>query len=125
MYSSGVLTQDDCLRSGETEISLDELNYYVTVVGYNMKNDPPYYIVKNSMGTSWGNEGYVYMEVVDGHGTCGIQLRPMYPNVLLTDTLLVYIFKLGIMLFALVGVTPYCIYILYKRKKEIHFLHPG
>ena len=90
-----------------------------------MANDPPYFLAKTSFGTDFGEAGYVYLEVKDGPGTCGVQLRPMYPNVLLTDTTAVYICKLAIMLFALIGVTPYCMYILYKRKQDINFLHPG
>jgi C1A family cysteine protease len=40
-YSSGVLTPSECGY---------DLDHAVTVVGYNNKVDPPYYIVKNSWG---------------------------------------------------------------------------
>uniref|UniRef100_A0A8C7YQZ0 Cathepsin O n=1 Tax=Oryzias sinensis TaxID=183150 RepID=A0A8C7YQZ0_9TELE len=45
-------------------------NHAVLVVGYDTSGDVPYWIVQNSWGTSWGNEGYVYIKV--GGDVCGI-----------------------------------------------------
>ncbi|XP_035524927.1 cathepsin O isoform X3 [Morone saxatilis] len=44
-------------------------NHAVLVVGYNTTGDIPYWIVQNSWGTTWGNEGYVYIKI--GSNVCG------------------------------------------------------
>jgi len=46
LYGSGVLT--DAAACGT------DLNHAVTLVGYNGVADPPYFILRNSWGTSWG-----------------------------------------------------------------------
>ncbi|XP_070769241.1 cathepsin O [Enoplosus armatus] len=45
-------------------------NHAVLIVGYNTAGDIPYWIVQNSWGTTWGNEGYVYIKI--GGNICGI-----------------------------------------------------
>ncbi|KAM7000528.1 cathepsin O [Tautogolabrus adspersus] len=45
-------------------------NHAVLVVGYNTDGDIPYWIVQNSWGATWGNEGYVYIRI--GGNVCGI-----------------------------------------------------
>ncbi|XP_034399320.1 cathepsin O [Cyclopterus lumpus] len=45
-------------------------NHAVLVVGYDTVGDIPYWIVQNSWGASWGNEGYVYIKI--GGNLCGI-----------------------------------------------------
>lgn len=45
-------------------------NHAVLVVGYNIMEEIPYWIVQNSWGTTWGNEGYVYIRI--GGNVCGI-----------------------------------------------------
>ena len=59
------------------------LNHAVTVVGYSsMDTDStPYWIVRNSWGSDWGEDGYVRMEITGGAGICGINLEPTLPNV--------------------------------------------
>ena len=64
------------------------VNHAVTVVGYNLErrfsnfpdlqcfifaDNPPYYIVRNSWGTDFGHEGYVYVEY--GTNMCAIAGR--------------------------------------------------
>jgi len=48
------------------------IDHAVAVVGYNYTATPPYYIVKNSWNTTYGDKGYVKLAIVEGFGTCGI-----------------------------------------------------
>lgn len=61
-YKSGILTHANC-PSGST-------NHAVIAVGYNKNGNKPYWIVRNSWGTSWGENGYVRMSY--GENTCAI-----------------------------------------------------
>ncbi|XP_012732382.2 cathepsin O isoform X1 [Fundulus heteroclitus] len=45
-------------------------NHAVLVVGYDTTGDIPYWIVQNSWGTTWGDQGYVYVKI--GGNICGI-----------------------------------------------------
>ncbi|KPI83691.1 cysteine peptidase A (CPA) (CPA) [Leptomonas seymouri] len=49
LYTGGVVSS--CLSI--------ELNHGVLLVGHNDSANPPYWIVKNSWGTSWGEKGYI------------------------------------------------------------------
>lgn len=74
-YTGGII-------SNATACGLD-LNHAVTVVGYNGQNIPPYFIVRNSWGDSWGDYGYVNIAIQPMDGVCGINMEPSYPNLLL------------------------------------------
>merc|ERR1712203_47573 len=52
-----------------------QLDHGVTAVGYTSD----YFIVKNSWGTSWGNQGYVY--IGSSGNVCGIHSDASYPTV--------------------------------------------
>lgn len=45
-------------------------NHAVQIVGYDATGDVPHYIVRNSWGTSFGDDGYLYVAV--GKNLCGI-----------------------------------------------------
>ncbi|XP_018415214.1 PREDICTED: cathepsin O [Nanorana parkeri] len=53
-------------------------NHAVLVVGYDTSGDIPYWIVKNSWGTSWGIKGYVHIKM--GVNICGIADFVAYPE---------------------------------------------
>lgn len=57
------------------------LDHVVTVVGYGGEGLNKYWIVKNSWGTSWGENGYVRMwkDSALQPGVCGIALVGSYP----------------------------------------------
>eukprot|EP00850_Spirogloea_muscicola_P017141 SM000144S00689 [mRNA] locus=s144:258677:263358:+ [translate_table: standard] len=60
--------------------SSDVLNHAVLVVGYAINVSQPYWIIKNTWGTLWGEGGYMRIVMTDGAGKCGISLMPaMYP----------------------------------------------
>merc|ERR1712166_242326 len=66
-YKSGVITSPDCGTG---------LDHAVVVVGYDYTATPPYYIVKNSWNTTYGDKGYVKIGIQDdGFGICGINER--------------------------------------------------
>ena len=74
-YSGGVITSDNC---GTT------LDHGVLVVGYGVENGIPYWLVKNSWGASWGENGYVKILRSDSKnddGICGIAMEPSFPVV--------------------------------------------
>jgi len=70
MYKSGVITGTSCGHN---------LDHAVAVVGLGTDSDGiDYYIVRNSWGSSWGDNGYVKLAVEAGVGVCGIQKQALY-----------------------------------------------
>lgn len=63
-YTGGVMTSSSC-KSGAFN-----LDHAIQLVGYNEDADTPYWIVRNSWDTTWGNDGYIYLAM--GDNTCGI-----------------------------------------------------
>ncbi|ESW32873.1 hypothetical protein PHAVU_001G024500 [Phaseolus vulgaris] len=72
LYSSGVFT-------GRCGTALD---HGVVAVGYGTDNGHDFWIVRNSWGADWGEEGYIRLERNLGNsrsGKCGIAIEPSYP----------------------------------------------
>jgi KDEL-tailed cysteine endopeptidase len=73
LYSGGVFT-------GSCGTDLD---HGVTAVGYGTDSDgTKYWLIKNSWGTTWGEEGYLRMErdISAKEGLCGIAMDASYPT---------------------------------------------
>ncbi|KAG8501670.1 hypothetical protein CXB51_004772 [Gossypium anomalum] len=59
-----------------------DLDHGVTAVGYGEDGGTKYWLVKNSWGSSWGEEGYIRMQrdVDAKEGLCGIAMQASYPT---------------------------------------------
>ncbi|NXW09574.1 CATS protein, partial [Fregetta grallaria] len=69
LYRSGVYDDPRCTQ---------EVNHGVLVIGYGTLNDKDYWLVKNSWGVSFGDEGYIRMS--RNHANhCGIASYASYP----------------------------------------------
>jgi cathepsin L len=68
-YKSGVYNEVTCSKS---------VDHAVLVVGYGTYQGLPYWLVKNSWGTSWGMNGYVMMSR-NKNNQCGIASYGCYP----------------------------------------------
>jgi len=56
-YTGGVMTASACGASG-----FDDLDHCVQLVGYNATAEKPYWLVRNSWSTNWGEEGYIRLQ---------------------------------------------------------------
>jgi len=68
-YTSGVLTSGCGQR----------LDHGVLLVGYGSEDNSDYWIVKNSWGETWGEQGYI--RIAQGKNLCGISNQASYPHV--------------------------------------------
>lgn len=74
-YAGGILTSTSCGTS---------LDHGVLIVGYGNQNGQDYWLVKNSWGTTWGEQGYVKIarsSSTNDPGICGIAMEPSFPSV--------------------------------------------
>lgn len=74
LYQSGIYSDLDCGT---------QLDHGVLVVGYGieLETDTPYWIIKNSWGKEWGENGYIRIQrnIDDDRGLCGIAMQPSIP----------------------------------------------
>lgn len=71
-YKGGILDNVDCGTN---------LDHGVLVVGYGSENNKDYWIVKNSWGSSWGENGYIRIAKSNSEsdpGICGIAMQPSF-----------------------------------------------
>jgi len=72
-YSSGIIdpTAGEC--------STTSLDHAIVIVGYGVEGAKPFWIVRNSWGESWGEQGY--FRIIRGKGACGLNAGVVFPNV--------------------------------------------
>jgi C1A family cysteine protease len=63
-YTGGVMTSASCSNSPR------RMDHAVQLVGYNADATEPYWIVRNSWTTQWGESGFIKLKM--GENTCGI-----------------------------------------------------
>jgi C1A family cysteine protease len=73
-YTGGVLTAAACGSMGA-----DSQDHCVQAVGFNSTASTPYWIVRNSWATTWGDEGFIYLEMAKN--TCGLADDATIPEV--------------------------------------------
>lgn len=71
-YNEGVYMSTVC------ENGAMDVNHAVLAVGYGHENGIPYWLVKNSWGVDWGDQGYFKIE--RGTNMCGIAVCNSYPK---------------------------------------------
>lgn len=68
-YKGGIFPSSGCQA---------ELNHGVLLTGYVATGNTPYWVIRNSWGNSWGNQGYINLE--QGN-TCGVCDAASYPSI--------------------------------------------
>ncbi|XP_042503946.1 low-temperature-induced cysteine proteinase-like [Macadamia integrifolia] len=75
LYTGGIY-------DGDCSSDPDDIDHAVLIVGYGSQGDEEYWIVKNSWGTTWGIDGYIYIRRNTDlqYGVCAINAMASYPT---------------------------------------------
>jgi C1A family cysteine protease len=75
-YTGGVMSSSQC-----GSMAADEQDHCVMATGFNTTAPTPYWIVRNSWASTWGEKGYIYLEY--DKNTCGLADDATIPTVTL------------------------------------------
>merc|ERR1711862_318217 len=78
-YTVGVMTSAQC-----GDMGADSQDHCVMATGFNPTAPKPYWIVRNSWASTWGEMGYIYLEY--DKNTCGLADDATIPKVTLNLT---------------------------------------
>jgi len=78
-YTGGVMSSAACGPMGA-----DYQDHCVMAVGFNSTAPTPYWIVRNSWSSTWGEQGYIFLEMAEN--TCGLADDATIPTVKLDQT---------------------------------------
>lgn len=78
-YTGGVLTAAGC-----GSMAADAQDHCVMATGFNTTAPTPYWIVRNSWASTFGEMGYIYLEMAEN--TCGLADDVTFPTVKLDMT---------------------------------------
>ncbi|MED6155051.1 hypothetical protein PIB30_002267 [Stylosanthes scabra] len=75
LYTGGIY-------DGDCSSNPDDIDHAILIVGYGSEGNEDYWIVKNSWGTSWGMNGYIYIKRNTDlkYGVCAINYMASYPT---------------------------------------------
>ncbi|XP_066256965.1 cathepsin L-like proteinase [Euwallacea similis] len=83
-YKSGVFN----------EVCSNEINHAVLAVGYNTTDEgQSYWIIKNSWGINWGEDGY--FRLARGSGLCGVARQACYPIGINSGSSKIHVFNIS------------------------------
>ena len=70
------------IYDGDCSSNPNDIDHAVLIVGYGSQDNVDYWIVKNSWGTSWGMQGYIYIKrnTELPYGACAINAMASYPT---------------------------------------------
>eukprot|EP00405_Crypthecodinium_cohnii_P017443 CAMPEP_0206454528 /NCGR_PEP_ID=MMETSP0324_2-20121206/21191_1 /ASSEMBLY_ACC=CAM_ASM_000836 /TAXON_ID=2866 /ORGANISM="Crypthecodinium cohnii, Strain Seligo" /LENGTH=565 /DNA_ID=CAMNT_0053925019 /DNA_START=49 /DNA_END=1746 /DNA_ORIENTATION=+ len=80
-YDSGVLQVDSCKQNE------DQIDHAVTLTGFGEENGVPYYTIRNSWSTYWGDNGYI--KIARGVNDCCVSCQAGFPTVAATEEALI------------------------------------
>merc|ERR1712110_1101255 len=78
-YTGGVMSSSQC-----GSMAADERYHCVMATGFNTTAPTPYWIVRNSWASTFGEDGYIYLEMAEN--TCGLADDATIPEVKLDLT---------------------------------------
>ena len=70
-------------KSGVIDININgtqQLNHAVLLIGYGFDENGLYWIIQNSWGKDWGDNGYCKIRVQDGEGIFLSNIYGVYPS---------------------------------------------